>query len=140
MKISFPVQYPNSTPPIFQFISGTNAPQQIQSSIIEILTEKARSYVEINKPCLTQCLTKLVSSLRGKNRSNFLFIEKFFKKTKDFSEEDDFVSQLELNNTIVSSPDDKLPCPRASRAVFGGTGTKYHFFFVFLTIQLKKAL
>lgn len=135
MKISFPIQYP-STSPIFQFMNGTNLPQQIQNSIIEILNEKARSYVDSKRPCLSQCLNKLVSSVRGKKKKNtkknntknsFLFL----KQKLDFSEEDDFVSQLDVSNTIVSSPDDKIPCPRTSRAVFGGTGIFVSFFLEF---------
>eukprot|EP00698_Gefionella_okellyi_P024494 TRINITY_DN8660_c0_g1_i1.p1 TRINITY_DN8660_c0_g1~~TRINITY_DN8660_c0_g1_i1.p1 ORF type:complete len:804 (+),score=133.76 TRINITY_DN8660_c0_g1_i1:32-2413(+) len=103
VKITFPVLYPHSAPPSFEFISKTISLKQ-KALLMEALVSTAQSFVEQNKPCLKPCLTALVEK---------------------FSELQEIESADEAEDMLTH--DANMPCPRLAGVCFSANGTVLSF-------------
>jgi len=62
IKIMFPLLYPHSAPPSFEFLSRT-VPTKQKAWLMEALASTAQQCVEASKPCLKPCITALMQRL-----------------------------------------------------------------------------
>lgn len=63
LKVNFPVNYPCSAQPTFQFCPGTSIDSTIMTKLLKVLTQTAQQRVRKNRSCLEPCLRQLIITL-----------------------------------------------------------------------------
>ncbi|XP_036149984.1 GATOR complex protein WDR59 isoform X3 [Monomorium pharaonis] len=112
LKVNFPVNYPCSAQPTFQFCSGTTIDNVMMTKLLKVLVQTAQHRVKKNRSCLEPCLRQLNITL-----------EQMCKKDED--ENNHLVYHMQDNSNFLSSPnicanyqDSYIPFPRTSGAKF----------------------
>ncbi|XP_011330381.2 GATOR complex protein WDR59 isoform X2 [Ooceraea biroi] len=116
LKVNFPVNYPYSAQPTFQFCQGTSIDNATMNKLLKVLTQTAQHRVRKNRSCLEPCLRQLIITL-----------EQTCKKDED--ENSHLVYHMQNNGDFLSSPticanyqDSYIPFPRTSGAKFCSVG------------------
>ncbi|KAH0953331.1 hypothetical protein HN011_003128 [Eciton burchellii] len=116
LKVNFPVNYPCSAQPTFQFCQGTSIDNATMTKLLKVLTQTAQHRVRKNRSCLEPCLRQLIITL-----------EQTCKKDED--ENGHLVYHMQNNADFLSSPnicanyqDSYIPFPRTSGAKFCSVG------------------
>ncbi|XP_012235411.1 GATOR2 complex protein WDR59 isoform X2 [Linepithema humile] len=112
LKVNFPVNYPYSAQPTFQFGTGTSIDNATMTKLQKVLTQTAQHRVRKNRSCLEPCLRQMISTL-----------EQTCKKDED--ESDHLPYHMQDNGNFLNSPsicsnyrDSYIPFPRTSGAKF----------------------
>ncbi|XP_071574180.1 GATOR2 complex protein WDR59 isoform X1 [Temnothorax nylanderi] len=112
LKVNFPVNYPCSAQPTFQFCPGTTIDNTTMTKLLKVLVQTAQHRVKKNRSCLEPCLRQLN-----------LTLEQMCKKDED--ESGHLVYHMQDNSNFLSSPnicanyqDSYIPFPRTSGAKF----------------------
>lgn len=63
LKVNFPVNYPYSAQPTFQFCPGTSIDNAIMTKLLKVLKQTAQQRVRKNRSCLEPCLRQLITTL-----------------------------------------------------------------------------
>lgn len=63
LKVNFPVNYPCSAQPTFQFCPGTSIDNAMMTKLLKVLTQTAQHRVRKNRSCLEPCLRQLIIAL-----------------------------------------------------------------------------
>ncbi|XP_050454486.1 GATOR complex protein WDR59 isoform X2 [Cataglyphis hispanica] len=112
LKVNFPVNYPCSAQPTFQFCPGTSIDNTMMNKLLKVLTQTAQHRVRKNRSCLEPCLRQLITTL-----------EQMCKKDED--ESGHLAYHMQDNSNFLSSPnicanyhDSYIPFPRTSGAKF----------------------
>ncbi|XP_064611942.1 GATOR2 complex protein WDR59-like isoform X2 [Liolophura sinensis] len=63
LLMTFPVNYPNTAAPAFQFLPTTSIDKSTQAKLGKALEEVSHQHVKRNRSCLEPCLRQLIASL-----------------------------------------------------------------------------
>lgn len=63
LKVNFPVNYPYSAQPTFQFGTGTSIDNATMTKLQKVLMQTAQHRVRKNRSCLEPCLRQMISTL-----------------------------------------------------------------------------
>ncbi|XP_024911189.1 GATOR complex protein WDR59 isoform X2 [Cynoglossus semilaevis] len=125
LVMKFPAQYPNNTPPTFQFVPPTTIPSTMKTKIQKILTDTSLQKVKRNQNCLEPCVRQLVSCLEsdmtqedGPATGPFVLSNPVTPALPAFPR---------VTNMYGSYQDANIPFPRTSGARFCGTGCLVYF-------------
>lgn len=72
LKVNFPVNYPCSAQPTFQFCPGTSIDNTMMNKLLKVLTQTAQHRVRKNRSCLEPCLRQLITTLEQVSKLYFL--------------------------------------------------------------------
>lgn len=136
LKVNFPVNYPCSAQPTFQFCPGTTIDNATMTKLLKVLVQTAQQRVKKNRSCLEPCLRQLNITLEQVSRSllfelmqpltkNFYLYHAQQMCKKDEDESSHLVYHMQDNSNFLSSPnicanyqDSYIPFPRTSGAKF----------------------
>ncbi|XP_014479505.1 PREDICTED: WD repeat-containing protein 59 isoform X2 [Dinoponera quadriceps] len=112
LKVNFPVNYPYSAQPTFQFCPGTSIDNATMTKLLKVLTQTAQQRVRKNRSCLEPCLRQLIITL-----------EQTCKNDEDENSRlayhiQDNANFLGSTNICANYQDSYIPFPRTSGAKF----------------------
>ncbi|KAK2724947.1 GATOR2 complex protein WDR59-like isoform X2 [Artemia franciscana] len=113
IQVQFPVAYPYSPPPSFQFCQGSTEDPTLKSRILKGLKETAQQKMKRNLSCLEPCLRQLVTILEELNNE---------RPQSDTSKIRPSLTLEDLDNVSAGRRDMSVPYPRSSGARFCSAG------------------